>query len=489
MINDIKNFLKHSSIYAIGNIINRIGAFLLLPVYTNFLTLGEYGALELIYSTQAIIASLLSMGFAHSTLRFYFEYDEEKEKQKVISTIFLGAFIISVIGVLLVSPFSKFLSQFVFDDDSKVSYFYVVYVILVFEISFQIQLAYLRAKLYSIQYVVVSLIKFLIQVTFNSIAVIVFKAGIMGILLGNLLSIIFCWVFLSYLLIKENGIKFDFEKLKIIWKYAFPLLLSTIGAIILNNVDKYLLKYFVSLEAVGIYGLALKLTIVMKELYAEPFNKNFSPYRFSIMKKPDRDPIISKITSYFIMGYLLLGLGIIFFMKDILQIMSKEEYWAAVSLIPILVLAHIFNGLNYIFQTGILYSKKTKYLFYTSTLSGVLAIILNVILIKMFKDMGAALSQLLIAAIIMMITYHISQKTHFIRYDIKILIKLLALFGVAIGMYYYMPSVENIYVGISLKLLILFLFILSLLGFKIIRKEEKILLNSFLSKILIFFRR
>ena len=52
---EIGRFFKHSYIYAIGNIINRIGAFLLLPVYTNYLTVGEYGALELFYGVSSVI--------------------------------------------------------------------------------------------------------------------------------------------------------------------------------------------------------------------------------------------------------------------------------------------------------------------------------------------------------------------------------------------------------------------------------------------------
>ncbi len=75
---DIGRFFRHSSVYAFGNVLNRLGAFVLLPVYTNYLTVSQYGAIELFYTIAAVVSSLLSIGIAHATLRFYFEYRDDK---------------------------------------------------------------------------------------------------------------------------------------------------------------------------------------------------------------------------------------------------------------------------------------------------------------------------------------------------------------------------------------------------------------------------
>ena len=83
MSRSIGRFFQHSAIYALGNALNRVGAFLLLPLYTRYLSVGQYGSLELYYSISAVVSSLLSVGIAHATLRFYYEYDGESDRRAV----------------------------------------------------------------------------------------------------------------------------------------------------------------------------------------------------------------------------------------------------------------------------------------------------------------------------------------------------------------------------------------------------------------------
>lgn len=94
-MSDIKRFFKHSSIYAIGNIINRIGAFVLLPVYTNYLTVTEYGIIEIFYVISSVISGFLAIGLAHATLRFYYEYEQQDDRNAVVSTNLIGSLVIS----------------------------------------------------------------------------------------------------------------------------------------------------------------------------------------------------------------------------------------------------------------------------------------------------------------------------------------------------------------------------------------------------------
>ena len=144
-MSDLKRFFKHSSIYAIGNIINRLGAFLLLPVYTNYLSVAEYGTLELFYVTMSIVSGFLAVGMAHATLRFYFDHDEQKDRNASISTNYIGSFFITLFGVLLISIFTNDISKIVFEDDTLTTGVYLILFTLVFELSAQICLAYIRA--------------------------------------------------------------------------------------------------------------------------------------------------------------------------------------------------------------------------------------------------------------------------------------------------------------------------------------------------------
>src|SRR3989338_7936538 len=146
IIDYFKRFFKHTMIYGIGNIINRLGAFLLLPLYTRYLTPAEYGTLEIFYVTSSILQTFLGMMIAHAALRFYFEYDKEEDRKEVISTALIASFIFTLPIVLLLSMYSGLYSAILFKSAEYKILFRLVFIIILLELSKEITLAFLRAK-------------------------------------------------------------------------------------------------------------------------------------------------------------------------------------------------------------------------------------------------------------------------------------------------------------------------------------------------------
>ena len=87
---ELKVISRHSSIYGLSNILNRIVSFILLPVYTHYLTPADYGLMDLLYFTTAFIGMVLEMGINSAVSRFYFESEDQKKRNLIISTAFYG---------------------------------------------------------------------------------------------------------------------------------------------------------------------------------------------------------------------------------------------------------------------------------------------------------------------------------------------------------------------------------------------------------------
>jgi len=96
------------------------------------------------------------------------------------------------------------------------------------------------------------------------------------------------------------------------------------------------------------------------------------------------------------------------------------------------------RGLTYIVQTGILYSKRTRCLFYISTAGAALTLLFNLVFIPIMDVYGAALAQLCVAAFTIVATYMMSQKFHRIMYEwmnpLKILVTTSAFYS---GFYFF----------------------------------------------------
>ncbi len=415
--NGLGKFFKHSAVYAVGNAANRAGSFLLLPLYTHFLSVEQYGSLELFYVVSGVVSSVLSVGLAHAALRFYFEYREPAERNKVISTCLWTTALYSIPAVFLLSRWNATLSVWIFGDVSYAGAFNLVYAILVLELMRQIGLAYFRAREYSTLFVVVSLLQLVLQVACNVYTVGVRKMGVPGVLTGNLLCVFAGWLFVGAVVVKECGLSFDGRKMKSIFKYSYPFLFTTILAVLLQNLDRITLRAYFSLREVGLYALACKFGGLMQDLILEPYNRSFGAYRFTIMRSENARELLVKIYSYLVTGLAFAGLGITLYSKEVLRLMTEPAYWAAYPLIPLLVLSSIVSGSGYTFQTGLLYEKKTTYLIPISVASAAVNVVLYLVLIPRFGMFGAVYAVVTKGIIETALTYFVSQRFYSIPYD------------------------------------------------------------------------
>lgn len=483
---DVRRFFKHSSIYAIGNILNRIGAFLLLPLYTTYLTVGEYGSLELFYTISAVASGVLGVGIAHATLRFYFEYDRLEDRNAVVSSNIIMSAIITSFGALLIFIFDEQITNLVFTipNVNVLTGLYIIIATMVLELSSQVCLAYIRAKELSIFYVIISFVKLIIQVAVNSYLIIVHDAGIIGILAGNFITVLFGWLILIIYTLYQCGFHFHFDKVKSVVKYSFPFLLGTLVGVVAVNADRFMLNAFMGLEAVGIYALAMKLTLLVDVLIAEPFSKSYGAYRFSIMKNDDAGETQNNITRYMTVIVSIAIVSIVYSSHEIITIMSNPEFYSAVVILPVLIFIGGFKVFTYIFQTGILYAKATKHIFTISVLGCLSIIVLNYIFINLFGLMGAAIAKVCASAIVLFATNHISQKYMKIEYPYLKMVKMLLI----TSLFIFLGVVVNefgFWVTIFLKLMLMSLLIVTLYYSGIINStEKKYIINFMCEKIL-----
>lgn len=223
---DYGRLARHSSIYALGSVVNRVGAFLLLPVYTSYLTLAQYGRLELFYAVLAVASTLLCAGLSHATLRFYFEYEDEVDRRTVVSTNLVAATILSLLGALMIGWFRDDVSRLFFGSTDFALGITIILATTVLELSTQIGQAYLRATEKSGYFLVVVFSRLVVQVGVNTYLVVFAGAGVNGVLTGNLLSVAFGWLLATGCVIRNCGLRFDRRKAVPVLRYSLPFLLS-----------------------------------------------------------------------------------------------------------------------------------------------------------------------------------------------------------------------------------------------------------------------
>ena len=75
----LKSTAKHSAIYAIGALISRLTALVMLPIYTRYLTPADYGVIELLTMAIEITGILVGLRITQALFRFYILAKDRRE--------------------------------------------------------------------------------------------------------------------------------------------------------------------------------------------------------------------------------------------------------------------------------------------------------------------------------------------------------------------------------------------------------------------------
>jgi len=161
---------------------------------------------------------------------------------------------------------------------------------------------------------------------------------------------------------------------------------------------------------------------------------------------------------------------------------SNNDYLFAYTVIPIISLAFVFKGMQYVFSLAFHFTKKTSYNAYIVITISLLNVLLNFLFIPLFGYLGAAYSMLLSMFIMMMLSYYYANKLYKIEYEIR-RITILIILGILI----YFISIPEIIGSISftfvIKVGLFLLFPILLLAFNFFDNSEMIRINEWLQKV------
>jgi O-antigen/teichoic acid export membrane protein len=461
-----KLLAKHSIVYGFGNMLNNLAAFLLLPIYTRYLTPTDYGVKELVALSTQVVSILLATAISSAMYRFYFDYEDEKNRNEVLSSSIITIGGAGLIVIFFLSFFTKPLAKVILNSSDLYIYFIISFSGLWFQILNDIGYNYLKLKQKSLTFVMFSFGKLVLAILLNIYLIIYLKMGVMGVFISTLVSSVVVALILIVPILVKTGLRFSTEKIKDMLKFGLPLIPSQLGAFIVHLSDRFFLKAYTSIAETGIYSLGYRFGAIPNNFISGPFNQIWQPRRFELYKQEDSEYVFGKIFTYFLFAMFFVGLGISILTKDVLMIMSDPQFWSAYKIVPVIVLATTIFSFHYHFNMGILISKKTKYLFYINFSNGIIVLFLNFLLIKPFGIWGAAYATLLAFIYKVSLTYYFSSKYYKVYFEFARLGKLIVVAAFIYGISL-LFNFNNIYLNFIIKTLLIFTYpvFLFLIGF------------------------
>ena len=79
---------RETAIYGLGVILGRAVSFLMLPVYTRYLSPADYGIIQLLDLTVDVAAIFFTADASSGVQRFYFKTSDPSTRVRLLSTTF-----------------------------------------------------------------------------------------------------------------------------------------------------------------------------------------------------------------------------------------------------------------------------------------------------------------------------------------------------------------------------------------------------------------
>jgi O-antigen/teichoic acid export membrane protein len=177
-----------------------------------------------------------------------------------------------------------------------------------------------------------------------------------------------------------------------------------------QQVPKFILSTYSTLEDVGIYGLAYQIA-GFSALAVLGVQTAITPSVLANHKESETPKTLAKLFETFSIVALLLCSCLSIFAHELVIIFSVPSYGRAANFVPLLAFAIALNNL-YIFFPGKIIKGKSASQLIASAGSFLVAIVMGMILIRFNGVRGAALATLLSAATFFFIWCYISQKLY-----------------------------------------------------------------------------
>jgi O-antigen/teichoic acid export membrane protein len=461
----------HSIVYGISIAIGQILGFFLLPLYTRYLTTAGYGTLAILQTTLAVLLVIFAMGFSSSLFRSYYLYDDDRQRERVISTAFLFVTATSALLTLLLIALAGNFSTLFFHSGAYTTDFRLIFLTLFCNTGSMIGLSALRAREQPVRYMAIAVAQVVISVGLNIAFVAVLHRGIQGILEGNLITAAFIYLVLLAIVIRRAGFRFSTDELRRMLAFGLPLVPAGLSMWILTFADRYFLQFLSTPQELGLYSLGYSFGLVINVLVVSPLGLAFSPFMFSIAKEKNANEVYSRVFTYFTVVAMLTTLALSVLSKEVLTIMTTPAFHDAYKVIPLIALSYALFGGYTILTVGISLQGKTGPIAAFVLCAAALNCGLNYLLIPHHGMMGAAAATLISYAALTVSSSLLSQWYYPIKYDWGRIIKILLAAAIIYAGSLYIPFQSGVVTGVY-KLLTLLAFPIILYLFRFFQPEE-----------------
>ena len=383
--------------YGIGNLFVRLVGFVLLPLYSNLISVEQFGIYSLMMSTYAMAGVFYQLGMNASLTNFYLKESNELKRKIIFSTVINSITLLGLILTIIAFLISPFLAQKVLGSNEYVSLFLLLFVIIFLETVSSYILQLFKTQERSKKVVFYLIMGAVINLFLNIWFVYGLRMGIKGIIYAHLLTSLFVFIFLLPLIKNTYAFRIDKKILTATILFSLPLFISGLFASGMDVADRFILNHFLGTKEVGEYSFAYRLAMITN-IFVISFRAAWTPFALNRHQENNYSENFGKILVKILAIGAFILLAVSFFADDLFNIkllgknLFNSAYQNGLVILPFIVVGYVFSSLASFYSVYPFVSNKSYHFLISDGIGLIVNLVLNFILIPSIGLIGAGIA-------------------------------------------------------------------------------------------------
>ena len=426
----LKRLSGDSLVYGVGQVGGKVVNLLLVPILTRVLVPQQYGVSDLVIAYSASTLLVLVFGMDGALGRFFYELPDREARIRMTSSSFVWRVVtgstVAVLIALFAGPLSlRLLGSAVYAKYVRIGAFALPFTLLTLFAN-----DVLRVTFQPWKFIALNVSQTLLVTGSTLFFVLVRHLGVAGVLYGKLAGDAATAVLGIVLCRRSLQPRFSRALLRQMLAFGLPLVPSSIAYAVIGFVDREALQRTASLDAVGVYAVAMKFFAVIT-MGVQAFNLAIGPFAYARAKDEDAPRLYARVFAIYLavtsLGALVVGV----FAPALVGLMATSKYAGAAEPALWLAFAAVAQGAYSIAVLGVTLALRTSLLGWIAAAAALVALGANQWLTPRLGAEGAAMSTCLAHAVSTILVYVVAQRVRPFPHRPA---RLALLFGGALGL-------------------------------------------------------
>ncbi len=277
---------RQTAIYSFGVMLGRAVSFLMLPVYTRYLTPSDYGLVQLLELLVEVVAIFFTAGATAGLQRFYFKASSADDRKSLVSTTFLSVLALALACTVLLLTVSPLVWRYALKSAGEPWFIRLAAINFMLSFLTTFPMSFAQTTQRPGIFLSASLVKLVLQLSLNITFIVGMHLGVAGLLWSTFTTNLLIGTVMTVWLLRQTGLKFDRGMLRELRRFGTPYQVSWGGAFLLTFGDRFFLQAARGTSAVGLYALAYQFGFLLVQLGSTPFLSAWNPHRHELAKLP-----------------------------------------------------------------------------------------------------------------------------------------------------------------------------------------------------------